>query len=201
MRRRHIGGTAAKGVGVSRRGFGRLAAAALAALAAGAAGAHTPYGQWTVYRRRNLFLVAARSDAAAVALAERLAADLARELPASHARMTRAADPVRVASLLATGQLDVAVLARGEAAAMFAGSGPYAAVGPVPLRALAGLGQHLLVATEDFPPRHAYLLAQAVAHLDVAGAEPAASAPLPVPEHEGAALWRVGAPLPAPVAD
>ena len=41
----------------------------MAALAAAAVGGHTPYGQWTVYRQRNLFIVASRTDEAALALA------------------------------------------------------------------------------------------------------------------------------------
>lgn len=191
MRRLGIGPS---GRGLSRRGLWRLAAAALAAMVAGG---HTPYGQWTVYRLRNLFLVAARTDPAAVALAEALAQGLARELPESQARMTRAADPVRVASLLATGQLDVAVVGRDEAALMREGGGAFAAVGPAPILALADLGGHLLVTVESFRPRHAYLLSEAVAHLRAALPKAvAAGGALPVPEHPGAAAWRAGAPLP-----
>lgn len=179
--------------GLTRRELGRLAAAALAATAAGG---HSPYGQWTIYRQRNLFLVAARTDPAAIALAETLAEGLARELPESNARMTRAADPVRIASLLATGQLDVAVVGRDEAVLMREGGGAFAAVGPAPILALADLGGHLLVALESFRPRHAYLLAEAVEHLRGALPKAAAAVPPPVPEHPGAAAWRTGAPMP-----
>ena len=80
----------------------------MAALAAAAVGGHTPYGQWTVYRRRNLFIVASRTDEAALALARAVVDGLSLELPESRAKVTRATDPVRIASLLATGQLDVA---------------------------------------------------------------------------------------------
>lgn len=195
------GGPPRTAASVARRGClsrRELTACLLGALASTAVGAHTPYGQWTVYRRRNLFIVASRTDAQALDLAEALAAGLARELPESRARMTRATEPVRVASLLATGQLDVAVVADDEAASMLAGSGVFRAVGPVPLRALAKLGGHVLVAVEDFKPRHAYLLSQAVEHLR--GALPGAAATaggLTVPEHAGAAAWRGGEPIPA----
>ena len=116
---------------------------AMAALAAAAAGAHTPYGQWTVYRRRNLFIVASRTDEAALALARAVVDGLSTELPESRAKVTRATDPVRIASLLATGQLDVAIVSRSEAAAMLVGSGEYRAVGPVALQTLAELGAYL----------------------------------------------------------
>jgi hypothetical protein len=166
-------------------------------------GGHTPYGQWTVYRQRNLFIVASRTDPAALDLARSVAKGLATELPESHARMTRATDPVRVASLLATGQLDVAIVSRGEAAAMLAGAGDYRAVGPVPLRKLAELGAHVLVALDSFRSRHAYLLAAAIDHLrpDLPLAPAAASDALPaLPDHDGAQAYRSGLPLP-PIED
>ncbi len=180
----------------SRRGLGRLAAAALGAVLLGG---HTPYGQWTVYRQRNLFIVASRTDPAALDLARSVAKGLATELPESHARMTRATDPVRVASLLATGQLDVAIVSRAEAVAMLAGAGDYRAVGPVPLRKLAELGPHVLVALDSFRSRHAYLLAAAIDHLrpDLPLAPAAASDALPaLPDHNGAQAYRSGLPLP-----
>jgi hypothetical protein len=180
---------------ISRRGILRLAGLGLGTvLFAG----HTPYGQWTVYRRRNLFIVASRTDPEAVALAYALADGLAVQLPTSHARMTRATDPVRVASLLATGQLDVAVVARADAAGMLAGAGDFRAVGPVPLRRLADLGARVLVALESFRNKHAYLLADAVEHLrPTLPILAAAAADLPaVPEHVGALAHRTGLPLP-----
>jgi len=106
----------------------RILGVGAAALLITAVSAHTPYGQWTVYRQRNLFIVASRTDPRALDLAKLLVQGLAIELPESHARMTRASDVVRIASLLATGQLDVAIISREVAAAMFAGSNDFKAV-------------------------------------------------------------------------
>ncbi len=184
----------------SRRGAVKLAAAALGAVLFGG---HTPYGQWTVYRQRNLFIVASRTDPAALDLARSVAKGLATELPESHARTTRATDPVRIASLLATGQLDVAIVSHAEAAAMLAGSGDFRAVGPVPLRKLAELGPHVLVALDSFRSRHAYLLAAAIEHLrpDLPLAPGAVSEALSaLPDHDGALAYRSGRPLP-PIED
>jgi hypothetical protein len=180
----------------SRRGVLQLAGLGLGALLLGG---HTPYGQWTVYRQRNLFIVASRTDPDAVALAHALADGIAVELPTSHARMTRATDPVRIASLIATGQLDVALVSRADAAGMLAGTGDFRAVGAIPLRQLADLGAHALVALDSFRNKHAYLLADAVEHLrpalPVVTAGPATDAP-PLPEHVGALAYRTGLPLP-----
>ena len=174
----------------------------LRALAAGAASlfltAHTPYGQWTVYRQRNLFIVASRTDEAALALARAIVEGFAVELPESRARVTRATDPVRIASLLATGQLDVAVISKAEASAMLAGSGEYRAIGPLALTALVELGPHLLVTVEAFKTRHAFLLAMSVDHLRpslpiAVAVSDASTAP---PFHPGAAAYYQGSPAP-----
>jgi TRAP-type uncharacterized transport system substrate-binding protein len=155
--------------------------------------AHTPYGQWTFYRRRNLFIVASRTDAPAVELAQVLVKGLARELPESHARFTRATDTVRIASLLATGQLDVAIISRAEAASMLAGSGAFKGIGPMPLRLLTELGEHLLVTVLSFRERHAFLLARAIEHLRYSlPAAASSSQPRPIPEHPGAAAYYRG---------
>jgi TRAP-type uncharacterized transport system substrate-binding protein len=180
---------------LARRAVMKLAMAAIAAVAVGG---HTPYGQWTVYRQRNLFIVASRTDGAALALARALVAGLAEELPESRARVTRATDPVRIASLLATGQLDVAVVSREEAAKMLAGSGDFSVVGPVPLRSLADLGTNLVVTVDGLKPRHAYLLALAIDHLRPAlpVAAAALDAPAALPMHPGAAAYYDGLPTP-----
>jgi TRAP-type uncharacterized transport system substrate-binding protein len=126
-------------------------------------------------------------------LAKILVEGLAVELPESHARMTRASDVVRIASLLATGQLEVAIISREAATAMFAGSGDFKAVGPVPLRALAKLDRHLLVTVESFKASHAYLLTAAVDHLRPSlqsSAGPTQSQP--IPDHPGALRYHLG---------
>jgi len=176
--------------------------ALLKAAAAGAASvllaAHTPYGQWTVYRQRNLFIVASRTDEAALILARAIVEGFATELPESRARVTRATDPVRIASLLATRQLDVAVVSRGDAAAMRAGSGDFRAVGAVAVNSVAELGAHLMVTLDTFKPKHAYLLALSVDHLRPKLPIVAASAPEPTkpPIHPGAQAYYSGLPAP-----
>ena len=95
--------------------------------------------------------------------------------------------------VLATGQLDVAIVSRDEAANMHAGSGVFEEIGPIPLRLLAELSGHFLVTVEGFRERHAFLLAEAIEHLRSSSSLAAApSLPLPIPEHPGAAAYRGG---------
>ena len=121
---------------------------------------HTPYRQWKVYRQRHLFILASKTDAASYTLGKRIAAVLATYLPSSKARVVRAPYLRRVASLITTKQLDVAILSREHAVALAEGREPFAEFEPVPLRIIVGLGQYLLVCRDDFRALHAYLVAE-----------------------------------------
>lgn len=167
------------------------------------ASAHTPYRQWVVYRKRHLLILTSRGDGGSYALGRNLAEVLAARLPASQARVVRAPHLERIASLISTKQMDVALMARGDAAALMAGREPFVGYGPVPLRAIAGFGAYLLICRDDFPARHAYLVAEtlgenrgelaaALTPAQGEGAEPDAV----VPAHPGALAYYRGDPPP-----
>ncbi len=163
------------------------------------ASAHTPYRQWVVYRKRHLLILTSRGDGGSYALGRNLAEVLAARLPASQARVVRAPHAERIASLISTKQMDVALMVRGDAAALMAGREPFVGYGPVPLRALAGFGAYLLICRDDFPPRHAYLVAETLG--EHRGELAAALTPAPgegpepdavVPAHPGALAYYRG---------
>lgn len=190
--------------GAPRR-FGRRAVLrwALALTAVTAASGHSPYRQWKIYRKRNLLILTSRSDAPSFPLGERVAKVLAAHLPESHAQVSRAPTTDRIASLISTKQMDVAVLSHEDAAALLAGRAPFSEYGPVPLRAIVDLGDYLLVCREDFPPLHAYLLAETLMknrdELDVSVSSPDSgnvSAQRAVPAHRGARSYFDGRPPP-----
>lgn len=164
---------------------------------------HTPYRQWTIYRKRYLLIVTSRTDAPSFALGRQVAEVLATYLPSSKARVARAPFTRRIASLLGSRQVEVAVMARDDAAALFAGRAPFADFDPVPLRTLVGLGAHLLVCRDDFPDRHAYLVAATLSRNR--DRLPVAVSPAPeqmsepdaiVPMHPGARAFFAGRPPP-----
>ncbi len=186
----------------SRRTALRLALAGAAWLLAGG---HAPYGQWGVYRRRYLLILTTRADPPSFELGKRVAEILVDGLPGSNAQVSRAPHKERIASLIGTKQLDLALMRRDDAAALREGAPPFAGYGPVPLHTIIGLGDFLLVCRDDFAARHAWLIAEtlsqnrgafAEALLPVAGsAEP----PDPrVPLHPGALAYFAGDPAPAP---
>lgn len=177
-------------------------------LAAGAwllLGGHVPYGQWGVYRKRYLLILTDREDPPSFELGGRIAAVLAKRLPESRARVSRAPHRERIASLISSKQMDVALMRRDDAAALRLGAPPFADYGPVPLHAIAGIGEYLLVCRDDFPARHAWLVADALSR--GRGALPAVLSPAPaaagwsdarVPLHPGARAYFAGGPQPDP---
>lgn len=170
----------------------RLAAGAAAAVVLGG---HTPYGQWVVYRKKHLLIGCHKGDPETYVLAKRAVALLAEHLPAAKSRVARAPDSGRLASLLGTGQMEVAILSATDATAMAEGSGRFAPYGPVAVRLLLPVGGRLLLSRADFPERHAWLVTGALAGTELAPApDPAAGAA--VPWHSGSLAYLEGEPEP-----
>ena len=179
-----------------RRQILRLAAASGAWLALAA---HTPYRQWEVYRKRHLLILTHRGDPRTYEIGARVAAVLAKHLPASQAQVTRAPHGERIASLISTKQMDVAVLSRADAVALRFGRAPFADYGTMELRRLVVLGDYLLVCRRDFPARHAYQVVKTLAgHRAELAAKLAPGAKGgAVPLHRGARAFFEGRPAPA----
>jgi hypothetical protein len=137
----------------------RLAGASAALLLAG----HSPYRQWDVYRKSRLVLLVSASDTAAVRLAEVLAAIFARRLPESRATFARARDTNDLVRLVASRQLEVALLRESDAFAAYSGKAPFADNGGVALRTLAALGEHLFVCIDEIPAAAANMLVETLA--------------------------------------
>lgn len=164
------------------------------------ASGHTPYRQWAVYRARHLLVGTSRADAPSYPLGQQVAALLAAALPESRARVSRAPDQRRLASLLGTGQMPLALLSRADAAALMRGSGMFERTGRVELTALFRFGDHFLVSRPDFPEHHAYLVVEALHEhaRHIAGAALPVAAEGPLPLHAGARAYAEGrAPAPA----
>jgi hypothetical protein len=183
---------------MNRRPFlALLASSAASLLLAG----HTPYRQWKLYRQAHLLIFTTRDDPGSDELGERIAARLRVMLPDSNARVARAPNMARIASLISTNQADVAVLSHANAAALFARREPFGEYAPVALRVLVQTAEYQLVCREDFKPQHAYLVAEAL--VDDPGI-PALTVPAgptgtdEVPTHPGALAFLRGEPLAKP---
>lgn len=145
---------------MNRRGWLRVAGAGGLWLALAG---HSPYRHWEVHRKTRLVLLANAADAASVELGSELAKMYLQRLPESRAMMARARDGNDLVRLLASKQLEVAVMRAADAHAALTGEAPYADSGGVRLRALAVLGEHLFVCREELSKGSAYMLVEALA--------------------------------------
>ena len=138
-----------------------LSAASLAASLAmpfRAAHAHSPYRQWDIFRKKHLQILTSRSDLEGDSIGDEWVALLLERLPLSQAMVSRARDMLRVASLLKTDQAKLAVLSYSDAKAMISGSAGFEAYSPIPLQVMLDNGTHVLVARENLPLHHAYVV-------------------------------------------
>jgi TRAP-type uncharacterized transport system substrate-binding protein len=161
--------------------------------------AHSPYRQWDVYRKTRLVIVASFEEQEAVRLGRRVAATLARHLPQSRAMFSRARDTNDLIRLVASKQLDVALVDEADAHAAANGARGFSDAGKVPLRSLAQIGPYLLVCRAEFPRAHAYQIAETIAEewreiveptTEAAGPRPSAS--VRVALHPGAGEYYAG---------
>ncbi|MFQ5567398.1 MAG: hypothetical protein ACE5EU_13675, partial [Paracoccaceae bacterium] len=127
--------------------------------------------------------------------AKRVVALLAEHLPAAKSRIARAPDAGRLASLLGTAQMSVAVLNALDSAAMLRGTGSFEAYGAIALRLLTPVGGRVLIAREDFPDRHAWLVTGALTGTDLAPV-PERPGDYGVPWHPGSLAFLGGQPEP-----
>jgi TRAP-type uncharacterized transport system substrate-binding protein len=175
-----------------------LLRAGLVVAALVAASAHTPYRHWQVYRQKHLLIGTSRADAPTYPLGQRIAEVLATHLPESSARVARGRTPMRLASLLTTGQFQIVLFSNDDLVALRDGGAPFEAFGPTELCALFRFGQHWLVTRPDFPDHHAWLVVRTLTEQAEAidAAAPALAGECPVPVHPGALAYAAGEPLP-----
>jgi hypothetical protein len=178
---------------VNRRRALRLSVGVAAALLLGG---HTPYGQWVVYRKKHLLIGCHKLDPETYDLAKRVVALLAEHLPAAKSRIARAPDAGRLASLLGTAQMAVAILNSVDAEAMLGGTGRFEAYGAVSLRLLLPIAGRLLIARTDFPARHAWLVTGALAGTELAPAPQSGGGDPGIPWHPGSLTLLEGRPEP-----
>ncbi|MEO1491082.1 MAG: hypothetical protein AAFV19_02880 [Pseudomonadota bacterium] len=137
-------------------------AAGIAASTLAPAAAHTLYPQWVAYRRKHLLVGCHRKDLETYRLAQDLVEEINHALPKAKARVARAPHPERLASLIGTDQMEIAILSRADAVEMAGGQGKFAPYGQIPLTWINDLSGYLLVADKDLPLRHGWMLASAL---------------------------------------
>jgi hypothetical protein len=162
--------------------------------------AHSPYRQWAIFRQTHLVIITTRDDPAGDELGEACAAIVRAALPDSKATVGRGPRVERIASLMSTGQAEVAITTKAHALDMFHGADRFRDYGAIPLRVLVQSDTHQMICREEFLQQHGYLLAEA---LVLNGASlrlsvPRDTPPGGIPPHDGAAAFAQGLPLEPP---
>lgn len=124
--------------------------------------AHSPWGQYQVYRQKHLLIMSAIPDAPTYPYSKKLVAAINAVLPEAQARPARAKDFERVHNLLKSKQINLVLLSKENAKALVEGSGPFSAYGPTAAKTLYAFGELLLLVQPEFPDNHVWLLTNAI---------------------------------------
>jgi len=124
--------------------------------------AHTPYRFWDVFRKRNMVILTSHADYTGDETGDAWVATLRENLPLSRAMISRTHDMTRMASLLKTDQVKLAVLAYQHARLKFSGEPPFEEYAPLQLDILVDNGKYLLVTLPNLPHYHGYLVTTAL---------------------------------------
>jgi len=128
--------------------------------------AHTPYGQYQVYRQEHLLIMSTIPDGPTYPFSLLLVAAINEALPEAKARPARAKHFERVHSLFGTKQMQLMLLSRQNAIAAQNGTGPFVELGPLQFKIIYQFGELQLLAQVDFPDQHAWLVTNAIMHAE-----------------------------------
>jgi hypothetical protein len=141
--------------------FGALASSAVL-LPMQFAMAHTPYRFWDIFRKRNMQILTSHDDYTGDETGDVWVATLREKLPLSRAMVSRTQYMTRMASLLKTDQVKIAVLSYQHAQQMSTGEPPFEEYAPLKLDILVDNGKYLLVTLPNLPLYHGYLVTTAL---------------------------------------
>jgi hypothetical protein len=124
--------------------------------------AHTPYRFWDVFRKRNMQILTSHADYIGDETGDVWVATLREKLPLSRAMVSRTQYMTRMASLLKTDQVKIAVVSYQHAQQMVKGEAPFEEYAPLQLDILVDNGKYLLVTLPNLPLYHGYLVTTAL---------------------------------------
>ncbi len=141
---------------LSRRSFLNLLLAGCASDAL----AHSPWGQYQVYRQKHLLVLSSRDDPDTYPYSKILVDALNRTVPEAKARPARAINLERVYNLLKSDQFQFALLSRSNVRMLRKAEGPFVGKEKIDLRTIYEFNDLEFVVRSDFPDE----LVEIVAH-------------------------------------
>ena len=113
--------------------------------------AHSPWGQYQVYRQKHLLILSSRDDDISYPFSKELVSCLDKVLPIAKARPARAINLARAFDLLRTDQFQFAIFNRANINKMRMASDEFSGKRPVELSTLLEFGEMQFVVRKDFP--------------------------------------------------
>ena len=160
--------------------------------------AHSPWGQYQVYRQMHLLIMSTIPDSPTYPYSNKIVKAINEIIPKAKARPARAKTFERVHSLFKTKQIQLELLSKINAKALLEGSTPFSGLGPVEAKLLYVFGDLLLLVQNDFPDSNVWLLADAL--IKIHNRLPGALTPQQIMEmpnlHPSALLAFRGNPIP-----
>ncbi len=123
--------------------------------------AHSPWGQYQVYRQMHLLIMSTIPDGPTYPYSNKIVKAINEVIPEAKARPARAKNFESVHSLFKTKQIQLVLLSKSNAKALLEGSTPFSGLGPVEAKVLYAFGDLLLLVQNDFPDSNVWLLADA----------------------------------------
>ena len=121
-------------------------------LLAPAAFAHSPWGQYTVYRQKHLLILSSKTDPDSYPYSERLVSAINREQPSAKARAARAKNLDRCHSLFLTNQMQFMLLPYQTTVEMREGTGQFSDRDALPIKTIYEFGDLTFSVRSDIDP-------------------------------------------------
>ncbi|MGA0088919.1 MAG: hypothetical protein ACO3XI_17855 [bacterium] len=113
--------------------------------------AHSPWGQYQVYRQKHLLVLSTRDDLQSYPYSKKLVEALNKSVPESKARPARAINLERAYNLLRTNQFQFALLSKANIEMMRNASDQFQGKNKVDLKTIYEFGDLEFVVQPDFP--------------------------------------------------
>ncbi len=147
----------------------------LASMCPAATWAHSPWGQYAVYRQKHLLILSTRDDPESYGYSKILVEAINGGAPEADARPARAINLERAYNLLRTDQFQFALLSPQNIEEMRSASGAFEGKSPIDLKTLYSFGELEFVVVADFPSNLAAIVTDAI--LNNLSSLPQAAAP------------------------
>ena len=127
--------------------------------------AHSPWGQYQVYRQKHLLILSTKEDSPTYSFSKKLTTIINHAEPSADARPARAKDLRRIHALLKTDKMQFAVLSKDNAAHLRKGTAAFKDKGPLAMATIYTFGELEFLVQPTFPKQLVSVVTHAILSL------------------------------------